>query len=159
MLVPFASRRLFRAFLLVAGLGLCAALAAHRSLMHRSPPEHPQEVPVPADWQVSDLVERLRERGLPLHAVPTIKGGPVDSRAFLTETSRSWAELNGLARSPDRIARWKGIVLCQRWVPVEFDRAQFEGYGLQAGPFFLFGDPDLLQRIAAALREGTHGRP
>jgi hypothetical protein len=158
MLVPCASRRLFPAFLLVAGLGLCAALGAHRSLLHRSPTGHPQEAPVLADWQVSDRVGRLRERGLALRAVPTSKSGPVDAGASLTETSRARAELSGLARSPKRIAGWKETVLCERRVPDEGDRAQFEGHGLQAGPFFLFGDPDLLQRIADALREGTHGR-
>jgi hypothetical protein len=111
-----------------------------------------------ADWQVSDLVERPRERRLALRSVPTSKHGPVDASAFLTETSRSWAELNSLARSPNRIAGWKGTVLCARWVPDEVERAQLEGHGLQADRFFLFGDADLLQRIVDALREGTHGR-
>jgi hypothetical protein len=152
MLNPDIARRLTRALLVVTGLGLATGAGASRSW--RAAPAHdaPRRAPAPADWRPPDLAEHLRARGLALRVVPPMKGGPVDVAAFLTETAHTWEQLNQLHRAYSHRHRWAGTVQCVRGQADEFDCALSPDRCLVAGPFFLFGDPDLLRRIAEALR-------
>jgi hypothetical protein len=67
------------------------------------------------------------------------------------ETTLAWEELNRLPQGPERIDEWQGVVRCVREEVGEEQRARLRGCCVVAGPVFLFGDPDLLKRIAKAL--------
>jgi hypothetical protein len=107
------------------------------------------------DWDVPRLVAHLNAEGLRLRLVPTQQDGVVAQRAFLTTTSKDWAELNCLSRIPECIDRWQGCLYCERSTTRtgSWDD-QVQEWGdccLVVGPFLFFGDRDLLERIRAAL--------
>lgn len=105
------------------------------------------------DWDIPQLAAHLNKMGVEVRTVPTQKDAVISSSAFLTATEKEWLHLNGLSKTPDRIQEWQGIVYCARERPVTTaDLArQWEDRCLLAGPFILYGDVDLLARIAAAL--------
>jgi hypothetical protein len=119
-----------------------------------TPGRRPPPPAVPDRWEVSDLVRRLDERGVSLHAVSTMKDGPIGGNAFLTEDDRPWPELNALHLTRERIGEWGGVVYCEKLTQPQRRELQLADWGdfcLQKGPFVFFGDPRLLVRIDAAL--------
>ena len=118
------------------------------------------EARVPADWTTADLLRKLEPLGL--RVVPanvTNPDGPMDDGVFLTTTGRGWEELSALhtAAAPGQAAlgRWRGTVFVRPsrrppdTQPLEVGRRS----ALHAGRFHFYGDPDLLDRIEAALSE------
>jgi hypothetical protein len=106
------------------------------------------------DWDITDLVEHLRGAGLSFRVVAAEQGKP-GHRAYLTTTAATRRELDRLMKVPERLADWQGTVYCERHTHDEENlrvRRGLWGSGcLEAGPFLLFGDPDLLAEIRAAL--------
>jgi hypothetical protein len=102
-------------------------------------------------------VARLRERGLAFHVVAACDtSGVIDNGAFLCKRQRPWVEVNALARSLTVGARWLGVVLVQRCPNWEIpgDNLQDWGeYAAQVGDLVLFGEPQLLGKVVAALRD------
>jgi hypothetical protein len=119
------------------------------------PPLHPGL----QDWDIEDIAEHLHGAGLSFRVVAVAERGDPGDSAYLTTTALTWRDLNQLRKVPERLADWEGTVYCERalW---EDDRsvrrAVWHGCCLCAGPFIFFGDPDLLERIRAALG-GTPG--
>jgi hypothetical protein len=159
MFPPKSARRPW----LLCAYGLAVAVPAAFLLAGRrgndeAPPA--SEVRVPADWTTADLLRKLEPLGL--RVIPaniTNPDGPLDDGAFLTTTGRGWEELGALhtAAAPGEaaLARWRGTVFVRpshsrpEGRPLEVGRRS----ELHAGRFHFYGDPDLLDRIEAALSE------
>ena len=103
------------------------------------------------DWDIPRLANYLNTRGLALRLVSTRKDGAIGQMAFLTTTNRGWDELNGLAKSADWIDRWRGTLFCEWNMSGEDLLRQLGDHGMMVGPFLFFGDPELLERVRAAL--------
>jgi hypothetical protein len=116
---------------------------------------HPATPAVPLDdWDVPQLVAYLNEQGLGLRMLATGPHGVTDRTAFLTTTDREWADLNTLSKDPRRIDRWRGTLYCERCPGGENRSDLIHQWGdrcLVAGPFLLYGDRELLDRVGAAL--------
>jgi hypothetical protein len=107
------------------------------------------------DWDIPRLVAYLNGKGLGLRLVSTRADGLVAGDAFLTTTGGDWLELNELPKVPELIHRWSGTLYCLRKTEtIDWsDRVAFWGdCCLDAEPFLLFGDRELLARVRAALR-------
>jgi hypothetical protein len=114
-------------------------------------------------WEVDDLINHLRARGLEFRAVPVGLHGPSGKSVYLTTTDKPREQLNRLFMVPESIADWEGTVYCSQWKESPSLQEgtwlpQFGGYGERQGPFFFFGDPALRARINAALRAPRTGR-
>jgi hypothetical protein len=111
-----------------------------------------------AGWDVPRLADHLRASGLRLRAVSAEGAGrAAGDRVFLTTADEPWEHFNGLVALPEQVGRWRGTVFCERLhQPGSRDEAlrQWGECGLRAGPFVLFGDPDLLAQVRQALPEG-----
>jgi hypothetical protein len=108
----------------------------------------------PGDWDIPRLVAWLNRQGLGLRPVATSRGGSTRYSAFLTTADRAWDDLNRLPRDPKRAHVWRGTLYCERgpggdaWA----DLARLWGdCCLTVGPFLLFGDRALLDRVRSAL--------
>jgi hypothetical protein len=152
-----ASQRQRRAVLPVIAV---AATACAFYLGRGDPPAAPLSpavVAAPDDWKVADLVASLSERGLGLHAVPASARGDVEGGVYLCAQPRARGDLQKLPRLAQLAGRWGGVVFCQRegtGAPLTpGDLASWGEHGMVAGPFVLFGDPELLARVRAALEE------
>jgi hypothetical protein len=119
----------------------------------------PETSAVPFDeWDIPRMVAHLNDAGLQLRIVSTLKNGLVGQAVFLTTTSKEWQDLNRLPKDQKQIHRWQGTLYCEsssidsparsRWS--EWSR-QWGDCCLVAGPFFFYGDPELLDRVRAAL--------
>jgi hypothetical protein len=105
-------------------------------------------------WTVADLLRHLEDRGLHLHPCPTRQNGPIIWNVYLTREERPWTDYGGYTIDPARIHRWSGAVYCERVrrdEAREFELASWRECGLRAGPFFFFGDPEMLTQIRGAL--------
>jgi hypothetical protein len=106
------------------------------------------------EWSVPQLVEYLEGRLPGLRAVPTDRKGLTWRNVYLTRTDRGWDRLNHLPWDRGRIDRWRGTVYCELVSDPE-ERVIVAGMwgdcGMAAGPFVLFGDPELLAEIREAL--------
>jgi hypothetical protein len=106
------------------------------------------------DWDIGRLVTYLNGEGLRLRRVSTQRRGVSPLRAYLTTTAKEWLDLDSLPKDPDRIARWRGTLYCERgpadhWPDLQ---GQWGDCCLVVGPFLFFGDRELLGRVRAALR-------
>jgi hypothetical protein len=84
-----------------------------------------------------------------------MRDGPLNAGAFLTTTDKSWGALSQPSMTPEHKKDWKDTVYCYKpaALPGESVLFSFEDEDcLHAGPFVLYGDPDMLKRIRAALR-------
>jgi hypothetical protein len=107
-----------------------------------------------ADWDVPRLVGRLHDNGVDLHMTSPYKGKPVADAAYLSDSERSWEELNRLPATRDSVGRWRGVVYCEKVGPRPAKDVRVALWGdacLVAPPFLFFGDRDLLDRIGGAL--------
>jgi hypothetical protein len=91
----------------------------------------------------------------PLHVVWQFEDRP-ESGMWVCARPRSREQLRRLGRYRECADRWEGIVFCERVanqspIPESFIRDNWGDYGLHVGPFVLFGDPDLLRRIAKVI--------
>lgn len=104
-------------------------------------------------WNIAELVEHLNRAGVEVRAVAVQKEGPREQSAYLTTTGQDWHYLNRLFKDAKRIHEWRGIVYCERRPPnaPQLVVPDCEPYILEVGPFFFFGDADLLARIGTAL--------
>ena len=102
-------------------------------------------------------MDHLHKRNLPLNSAVTARTAPVPESGYLWIGPIDRAALTRLERSKSKIGDWRGIVHCQVIHDAEVlarERTALEGCYLERGPFFFFGDADLLARIDTALREG-----
>jgi hypothetical protein len=110
--------------------------------------------------QIEDVVALLHEKGMKFRAVPTSEARSLNFGAYLTTTDKAAGELGCVAACPEVIEEWRGTVFCIRsrrdWQAEVLQYTWGENY-LRAGPFFFFGDRDLLAQISAALRHAKIG--
>jgi hypothetical protein len=103
---------------------------------------------------LGELAERLRRSDPPLYAVPLAEHSPEDG-VFLCDRPRPPEQVQWLPRAPEFARRWRGVVYCERvGTATRIPEDLLEGWGehgLGVGPFVLFGDPDLLERIREAV--------
>jgi hypothetical protein len=161
---PLRSSRPAFAVALAALAGLLLTVAWRRP----PPADVPKEAPRVhmAGWGVPELIRHLEERGLGLCAVPSREGGPLSHNAFLTVPGKRPEDLAGLIKTRAHIARWAGVVYCERSRGADgVDLLDLWGdFCLRAGPFWFFGDRELLARIHEALldpaapRDAVDGR-
>jgi hypothetical protein len=101
------------------------------------------------DWDVRQLLQHLRDRGLGIRLVPVENTDVVVNRAYFTTTDKGWEDLDPMLKLREAIDRWEGTVYCERQHGEVLD-AQMEDWGdccLCVGPFLLFGDRALLRAI------------
>jgi hypothetical protein len=134
--------------LLVASLG-------KRTTNPTTPPLPPLD-----NWNVFELADYLNRAGIRLSVVPTAREGVVRNAAFLTTGQKDWHECNRLRKDGKQPGLWRGILYCER---VESDNLrrqladQWGELGWSARPFVFYGDPELLTRVRAALRDASVG--
>ncbi len=133
---------------LLAG-GLMVVTAGQRK-------DAPATPPVPLDdWDIPQLVAFLNGEGMGLRIVTTKKDGTIPNTAFLTTTTKGWDEFNKLTKNEKQISQWQGTLYCKR-APGEAYSDQIHLWGdccLVVGPFLLYGDRELLDRVHAVLIE------
>src|SRR5437763_12377209 len=94
--------------LVLLGVGLLAAVTAAPWRPH-------QELPASRGrWSYDDLAQRLRSSGLQFRVVGTFQDGRTNCGVFLTTGEKSWEELTRVPAVPERLADWRGTVLCVR---------------------------------------------
>ena len=109
--------------------------------------------PKPAD-SIPALVAHLEQHGLHLRVIPLARDGDVCMGAFLTRTTKNWEQLSFWLRQPEQLPHWQGTVHIQ---PESSAQARAEAVALWKegclvyGRLVLFGDPDLLAEIRAAV--------
>jgi hypothetical protein len=108
-------------------------------------------------WDIPRLVSHLHARGIPVRIVYTRKDGLTKGNAFLTTTDLPFDAINTLPRGKKYISDWHGVVYCEM-VMNPARRADvaigMDGCSLERDHFVFVGDPQMLGRIAAALRDG-----
>jgi hypothetical protein len=124
-----------------------AVVLAHDCSSGRRPP-----------CSVGELVDRLRERGLFFVAVPVSQINPnVNNGAFLCVRDRSLEELAQRRWLAAYQADWVGVVHAERWPAPAHELmlghvvGEWPTYAARVGDVLLFGDPEMLRRIVAAL--------
>jgi hypothetical protein len=136
-----ARRPLPRWVIVVAFAVIVVAVTLASRLLH--PPTFPPRT-------LGELTERLRRSDPPLYVVPMADHSPEEG-VYICERPRPREQLQWLRRSPEHAARWRGVVYCERAggvIRVPEDQLESWGeHGLRVGPFVLFGDPALLERI------------
>ncbi len=116
------------------------------------------------DWDIPRLVAHLNDAGLRLRIVSTMRDGGSVQTAFLTTTAKEWEDLDGLPKDQKHIRRWRGTLYCERGQVSDLGGVgrtfgddwsgltrQWGDRCLVAGPFLFYGDPELLDRVRAAL--------
>jgi hypothetical protein len=95
----------------------------------------------------------LNRAGLNVQLQSTGKDGMFDRNAFLTTSPKDWDQLNrlGINPGPSRIQEWRGIVYCARGGESEPALPLWSDHSLVVGPFYFYGDAELLERIGAIL--------
>ncbi len=148
--MPVPVRLTLRPALALLCLPALAGLLA--SVLYRQAATDARQVHL-GDWQVTDLLDHLRSRGLTFRAIPTWKGGIIAVNAFLVRGEKPWTDLEGLVKSPKWLPRWKDVVYCERLGPeaAESRVGCWKDACLRADPFIFFGDPDMLAQIRSAL--------
>ncbi len=87
------------------------------------------------------------------HGWHVVGSGDGRSGVFLTVTPRTWEELNPLSRTPERLDRWKGVVLIEPGM-------KGSSHAIDSGSHvswlpdgtMLFGDPDMVGIVRRELR-------
>jgi hypothetical protein len=107
------------------------------------------------DWKLEDLAWQLRRNGMELRAVSAPPNNPLWVSAYLTTTNKSREQLIVLPALRERIADWNGTVFCRKSISGDaMDEDSNAGdCSMRVGPFFLFGDRDLMARIRDTLRQ------
>jgi hypothetical protein len=135
--------------LFITALGLAA-------LDHWRP--RPPRPELPEQWDSRDVGEHLRGTGREYRLVGVDSRGLDKGGAFFTETDKTWGELNGLSKTVEHIASWRGTVFCRKIGPTDGWQDQMDRWGehcLQVGSFMLFGDAAMLEEIAESLATST----
>jgi hypothetical protein len=112
------------------------------------------------DWEIEDVVARLREKGLEFRTVPGDRNGNGGRNMFLTTTDKSATQLCNVGLFAEHLDRWHGTVICKRESRSSLGRVRTEVEGdcyLCIGPFLFFGDPDFRAQIQKALGDGGSG--
>ena len=107
------------------------------------------------DWDIPELAVHLNRKGVEVQLWTVPKNGPLNYSAYLTSTVKEWRDLNALNKDPGRIQEWRGTLYCERIGESEASHL-LEQWGdrcLIVGPFLLYGDAELLQRVRIALAE------
>jgi hypothetical protein len=100
-------------------------------------------------WQLKDLVRHLHSKGLQFRAIAAEKDGPLTRGVYLTTTDRSWEDCNALSMG-HQLEAWHGTVYCTWAARNALGDEMIEYWGdggERMGPFALFGDPVLRNRI------------
>ena len=105
------------------------------------------------DWDFPQLADHLNRAGLKVRLQSPGKNGKFGHNAFLTTTPKDWDQLNRLSINPgpSRIQEWRGIVYCERAGEGEPALQAWGDHCLVVGPFYFYGDAELLERIRAIL--------
>lgn len=140
--------------------GLCFASFAAMTLLVVSVRKHGVNAPhTPRpinEWDIPELAVHLNRVGVHVQLWAVPKNGPLNHSAFLTSTAKEWRDLNVLSKDPRRVQEWNGTLYCERIG--ENDATHLleqwgEDHCLAVGPFLLYGDAKLLERVRAALAE------
>jgi hypothetical protein len=117
----------------------------------RTPPIPPNADPL---GTLAELAALPCHADPPLYVVPMTDLGP-EAGFYLCERPRPREQLQWLRRAAEQGERWRGVVFCEMAVHLgeieENEWQRWGDYGMRAGPFVLFGDPDLLGRIRRAI--------
>lgn len=113
----------------------------------------PGRQPVSPPGTLTELSERLSRCMPSLHVVPQFPDRP-ECPIWVCTRPQTREQVWGLVRATELAEQWQGIVFCERMGPAwvvdaedEFIRENWGKYGMRIGPFVLFGDPELLQRL------------
>jgi hypothetical protein len=139
--------------LAVALLSALAGYAAHRSA------DRTAHLP---DDTVAALVAHLEQRNFHLHVIADSHGGDICAGAFLSRTFLNWDQVSTCGRFPERLPeRLPGRLHWQGTIHVKPSKADVRAWALAHwkesclvyGQLVLFGDPELLAEVRAALQE------
>jgi hypothetical protein len=136
--------------LLVLGAAVCAVI-----LMRGRRPVPPWSVSatLPSTWGIAELQEHLTRQGMPLRRVSCAGNHDSERCALLTETQHSREVLGALSCDPRQLERWEGTVKVWREDQPLDDWERASGCWLLAPPFRLFGPPEMLAKVKAALEK------
>ncbi|MFO0841694.1 MAG: hypothetical protein U0797_04730 [Gemmataceae bacterium] len=114
-----------------------------------------------SDWRLPQLVEHLNGSGLRLKVVPSRRDGRWDDTVYLTrDHDATWETFQRKNLTAERLSAWQGSVYAHRIgsrTDLETHLVNWQGQGVRAGNFLLFGDPALLERIRHSLGQSTPG--
>jgi hypothetical protein len=133
----------------LAGAALTALAAALAGWLWL---ERPREQRRPPPDTLPVLVAALEAHGLALHALSSDRDGIMRHGAYLSEKSLAWDEANVLVidAAKVRAGRWRGVVFVTE-SGNELLENSYRDTGRVWGRWLAFGDPELLDRIEAAL--------
>ena len=105
------------------------------------------------DWDFPQVADHLNRAGLEVRLQSPSKNGLLGHNAFLTTSPKDWEQLNRLRINPgtSRIQEWRGIVYCERVGKGEPRLQLCSDHSLVVGPFYFYGDAELLEHIRVVL--------
>jgi hypothetical protein len=103
------------------------------------------------DWDIAELAIYLNRNGIEVRLRTTPKNGPLGRSAYLTTTTKEWNDLSSLIKDPKHMQGWRGTLYCERVGEGKPYIELWGNYCLVVGPFLLYGDPELLDRVRSAL--------
>jgi hypothetical protein len=116
-------------------------------------------------WTLAELAERLQQTHPELHLLPVHPRYGLQTGFYVSTRPLTMDEAVALPSDPDSKDRWQGVALCQqRRSDLDKDRWVSEwgdGAILLPDDVVLFGDPEIVQRVADTLptmTEKRHGR-
>lgn len=122
---------------LIAGVAL--GVAFNRKLPPPDSPKTPQA-----------LIHRLDDAGMRFYVVPNDAGGDLSSGVYLcTKRQSDFDAVRGLPRIPSELSKWKGVVLVENMSTEPWPVRKLDS--VNVAELQLFGDPELIERIEAAV--------
>jgi hypothetical protein len=126
-------------------LGLLALAAGLGGFLWLLAPRAPVD---PTGWSLTDLVQHLERRGLPLRVVPARRDGRWGNDIYLTqEPSLTWVDFQRKGKSADLAHQWRGSVWVRRLGDGNWPVPEWGPHGCRIGGFLFFGDAQLIDRI------------
>jgi hypothetical protein len=107
-------------------------------------------------WDLAQFIRFVHAGGLKVSVVPARQDGSLGNCAYVTEEpAADWLAFQMKTRSLTCIDQWQGTVWIEALPPggvIEWNVEEWGANGFAIGRFVLFGDANLIDRIAGTLK-------